>query len=137
MGYRPKVAELTPAVREDEITNLFVYGTLVEPAQRHRVLGRSCPVVPAILKGYQRREGRYPYVVPVAGHSVPGRIMCQLGKEDFAKLDDYEVVNPVWCEGAMRRLYRRELTDALTRAGVAVRCWVFMPNLRDWPASWR
>jgi gamma-glutamylcyclotransferase (GGCT)/AIG2-like uncharacterized protein YtfP len=131
------VLEPTLVVDEDQTALLFVYGTLIDPAQLQRVLGHLCPGVPAILKAYRRHQGRYPYIVQAAGHTVTGSIICDLREDDFTKLDECEAVRPVFCEGAMRRLYGRELTSTLTREGISVRCWVYVPNLRDWPADWR
>jgi len=42
-------------MNKDEV--LFVYGSLMNPAERRRLLGRSVDAVPARLPGYARAEG--------------------------------------------------------------------------------
>jgi len=119
-----------------KITDLFVYGTLTDPACRQRVLGHSPATIRAFLKNYARRDGKYPYLVATEGEEASGWILCDLGKDDFQKLDDYEAATPRWFEGAMRRLYRREPVAVVTSDGRSVRCWVYLPNLADWPVGW-
>jgi gamma-glutamylcyclotransferase (GGCT)/AIG2-like uncharacterized protein YtfP len=119
------------------ISDLFVYGTLGDPAHRRRVLGRSGSAIEASLENYARRDGKYPYLVRAEGKQVRGLILRGLGQEDFARLDGYEVVTARWFAGATRRLYLRELVDVVAGDGRSVRCWVYTPNLADWPAGWK
>jgi gamma-glutamylcyclotransferase (GGCT)/AIG2-like uncharacterized protein YtfP len=116
---------------------VFVYGTLTDPARRLRVLRRSPALVPALLQNYERRNGRYPYLLPAEGREVRGWILLNIEEADLARLDDYEVAIPKSCAGSVRRLYRRELVDVMTVGGRRVRCWVYMPNLADWPRRWK
>jgi gamma-glutamylcyclotransferase (GGCT)/AIG2-like uncharacterized protein YtfP len=116
---------------------LFVYGTLANPATLRRVLGRTSPTIPAVLKDYRRREGKYPYLVRAFGRMARGRILRKIRRAEFERLDHYEVTTAQRHNGAMRRLYSRELANVVTMEGVSIRCWIYMPNLADWPASWR
>jgi gamma-glutamylcyclotransferase (GGCT)/AIG2-like uncharacterized protein YtfP len=127
----------TPATEAVEITDLFVYGSLIDPARRQRVLGYPSTLIPALLKNYDRREGKYLYLVKAQGHEVHGWVLGDLSKEDFRKLDGYEVVTPTLIQGAMRRLYARELLEVETNDGRVMPCWVYLPNLPDWPARWK
>jgi gamma-glutamylcyclotransferase (GGCT)/AIG2-like uncharacterized protein YtfP len=120
-----------------ETANLFVYGTLADPARLRCVLGRTRPAIPAVLNDYRRREGKYPYLMRASGRAVRGWILRKIGTAELERLDRYEVTTAQWHDGAMRRLYSRELADVVTMDGVSIRCWVYMPNLVDWPASWR
>ena len=118
-------------------SELFVYGTLTDPATVLEVLGRPCAAVPAALQNYERRVGRYAYLVEAQGQEVQGRVLGPLGAADFETLDEYEVVIPKPIEGKMRRLYTRALAEARLADGRSLRCWVYVPNLPDWPALWK
>jgi gamma-glutamylcyclotransferase (GGCT)/AIG2-like uncharacterized protein YtfP len=120
-----------------KVTDLFVYGSLRDPARRQRVLGRASALVPGLLRNYMRHDGKYPYLVKAQGHEVGGWVLGDLSDEDFSKLDDYEIVTPQFLQGAMRRLYARELVEVMTSDGHAVPCWVYVANLPDWPAGWK
>lgn len=71
-----------------------VYGTLTEEAQVDTLCETYQFREPARCVGLQRREGRYPTLVP--GRSVTGRL---LAVGDLTRLDRYE--------GVDRGLYRR------------------------------
>jgi gamma-glutamylcyclotransferase (GGCT)/AIG2-like uncharacterized protein YtfP len=116
---------------------LFVYGTLTDPQRVQRVLGHPCETIAASLKGYERQQGKWPYVTEKEGHEVQGSVLLRLSPEDFVRLDEYEVVFPVLIERTTRRLYTRELVDVLSPHGCPIRCWVYLPNLSDWPYGWR
>jgi hypothetical protein len=73
---------------------LFVYGTLMQPGMVRSVLGRGCGSSPARLAGYERRDGRWPYVVPRVGAWVEGRLLTGLSVADFTRLDQYEAARP-------------------------------------------
>ncbi|MGA8567906.1 MAG: gamma-glutamylcyclotransferase family protein [Candidatus Binataceae bacterium] len=99
---------------------LFVYGSLLDAAHRAALLGREVAAAPARLEGYERRRGRYFYIVERAGVGTPGIVLNGLSERDFAMLDRYEEVP---------RLYTRvkiEVADA--GSGAALRCWVYLPT---------
>ena len=125
-----------PATASD-IADLFVYGTLTNPVTLQRVLGRTHPAIGAVLMGYRRHEGKYPYLVRASGRALRGWVLRKLGRAEFECLDHYEVTTPQRHHGAMSRLYCRELVKVVMTGGVSVHCWVYMPFLDDWPASWR
>jgi gamma-glutamylcyclotransferase (GGCT)/AIG2-like uncharacterized protein YtfP len=101
---------------------LFVYGSLLDAAHRTSLLGREVAASPARLDGYQRRRGRYFYIVRNAGAETPGLVLSGLGERDFAVLDRYE---------AVPRLYTREKIEVAHAAGGAARrCWVYLPTAR-------
>jgi hypothetical protein len=50
---------------------LFVYGSLLDAAHRAALLGREVAAAPARLEGYERRRGRYFYIVARAGVERP------------------------------------------------------------------
>ncbi len=94
---------------------LFVYGTLVEPAIREQLLGRRIMASEARLPGFERRSGRYYYVVRKDGAETAGMILRGLSEDDLRVLDEYEEVP---------HLYTRERAVAVTAEG-RVRCWVY------------
>lgn len=99
---------------------LFVYGSLLDAAHRAALLGREVAAAPARLEGYERRRGRYFYIVAHAGAETAGLVLNGLGERDFAVLDRYEEVP---------RLYTRaklEVADA--GRGGTLRCWVYLPT---------
>lgn len=116
--------------------NLFVYGTLTEPAKQREIIGRRCPSITASLKDYERKDGKWPYIVPKIGSEVTGLILKGLEKSDLTKLDTYEDVTPQMIMGKRRILYTRERKEVLTAAGVYVSSWIYLPNLSDWPPDW-
>lgn len=113
--------------------DLFVYGTLRDPTRVQELLGHPCRTVPARLPGYDRREGRWPYLMRA---DIAGCLLRGLTAEDLAKLDAYEGVQPEDREGAVRRLYTRELTSVLVEDDRLVPCWIYLPNLADWKPEW-
>jgi gamma-glutamylcyclotransferase (GGCT)/AIG2-like uncharacterized protein YtfP len=114
---------------------LFVYGTLMQPGVVRDVLGRGCGYSPARLPNYERRSGRWPYVVPRAGGWVEGRLLTGLSVADFTRLDRYEAARPEPVAGANRQLYRREIVNVTARNRL-MRAWAYLPNLEEWPAYW-
>ena len=114
--------------------DLFVYGTLCDPVRVQDVLGHPCPATPARLPGYQRHNGRWPYLVCT---NIQGFLLRGLTAEDMAKLDSYESVEPHLQDGAVRRLYTRERIAVLGPDDQPVTCWVYLPNLADWKPEWR
>ncbi|MGZ6242602.1 MAG: gamma-glutamylcyclotransferase family protein [Candidatus Binataceae bacterium] len=98
---------------------LFVYGSLLDEAHRTALLGREVACAPARLGGYERRRGRYFYIVARAGVEVAGVVLNGLGERDFTVLDRYEEVP---------RLYTRVKIEVAAAGGVALRCWVYLPH---------
>jgi len=98
---------------------LFVYGSLLDAAHRTALLGREVAAAPARLEGYERRRGRYFYIVERAGAETAGLVLSGLGERDFAVLDRYEEVP---------RLYTRTSIEVADGAGGPLRCWVYLPT---------
>jgi gamma-glutamylcyclotransferase (GGCT)/AIG2-like uncharacterized protein YtfP len=107
------------ATGSDNQGALFVYGSLLDAAHRTALLGREVAGAPARLAGYERRRGRYFYIVARAGGEVAGMVLNGLGERDFTVLDRYEEVP---------RLYTRVKIDVAAAGGVALRCWVYLPT---------
>jgi|YelNatPaOPRAMG01_1025707.scaffolds.fasta_scaffold06678_9 gamma-glutamylcyclotransferase (GGCT)/AIG2-like uncharacterized protein YtfP len=97
---------------------LFVYGTLVEPATRERILGRRVEAVAALLPGYRRGRSRHFYIVREPEATTAGMLLSGLSERDFAILDEYEGVP---------RLYLRERVEVIS-AGATVSAWVYLPT---------
>jgi gamma-glutamylcyclotransferase (GGCT)/AIG2-like uncharacterized protein YtfP len=104
---------------EVDCGTLFVYGSLLDEARRAELLGRKVAATPARLVGYERRRGRYFYIVEHVGAETTGLVLSGLGERDFALLDRYEEVP---------RLYTRAKTEAVGASGAALRCWVYLPT---------
>lgn len=105
--------------------DVFVYGTLTDPAVATRVLGDAHEYgSDARLDGLHRVDGRYPTLAP--GGSVEGRL---LRTERVAELDAYE--------GVDSGLYVRVAVPR--EAGGAVRTYVGDPARlgvdADWPGE--
>ena len=103
----------------DSDGSLFVYGSLLDATHRAAVLGREVAAAPARLEGYERRRGRYFYIVGRADGETLGLVLSGLGERDFAVLDRYEEVP---------RLYTRIEIEVADAGGVAIRCWVYLPT---------
>lgn len=97
---------------------LFVYGSLLEDATRERILRHRIEVIEARLPGFERRRGRYHYIVRADGAETVGIVMLGLTEEDWRRLDAYEEVP---------HLYTREEVDVVTSGG-PLRCWVYLPT---------
>ena len=98
---------------------LFVYGSLMDPAERVRLLARVVEAVPARLPGFERGQKRYYFVAKRADAVTTGAILEGLGPRDFAILDAYEDVP---------KLYTRERIEVLTLDGRRVECWIYLPT---------
>lgn len=73
--------------------NLFVYGSLMDPAVFHRVTGtHQRRREPAVLRGHRvvAMDHGYPAVFPSEADAVEGVLLYGLTPFEFAKLDDYE-----------------------------------------------
>jgi gamma-glutamylcyclotransferase (GGCT)/AIG2-like uncharacterized protein YtfP len=68
--------------------DVFVYGTLTNPAQVASVVDAYVFVGPAVVEGLHAVEGRYPTLAP--GGRVAGRL---LRTESVAALDAYEGID--------------------------------------------
>jgi gamma-glutamylcyclotransferase (GGCT)/AIG2-like uncharacterized protein YtfP len=99
--------------------DLFVYGSLLDASHRAALLGREVAAAPARMAGYERRRGRYFYIVERAGVETAGLVLSRLGERDFAVLDRYEEVP---------RLYTRVKVEVTDAGGAALRCWVYLPT---------
>ena len=93
---------------DDDGEILFVYGALMNPAERLRLLGRPVNASPARLAGYARGRKRYYFVAKQVGASTDGAILDGLSAHDLAILDEYEEVPT---------LYTRERIEVLTADG--------------------
>jgi gamma-glutamylcyclotransferase (GGCT)/AIG2-like uncharacterized protein YtfP len=95
---------------------LFVYGSLLEEGME--ILGHPVDVIPARLDGFERRSGRYFYIVRADGAETGGLVMLDLTAEDWRRLDAYEEVPT---------LYTREEVEVDVYDGL-LRCWVYLPT---------
>lgn len=98
---------------------LFVYGSLVDAAERVRLLGRPVDASPARLSGYERGRKRYYFVAPREGAVTAGAILEGMSSRDLEVLDEYE---------AVPRLYTRERIEVTRADGAVVECWVYLPT---------
>jgi gamma-glutamylcyclotransferase (GGCT)/AIG2-like uncharacterized protein YtfP len=104
---------------DDDGEILFVYGALMNPAERLRLLGRPTDARPAHLSGYARGRKRYHFVGKQAGATTDGAILENLTAHDLAILDEYEEVPT---------LYTRERIEVLTADGSKIECWIYLPT---------
>jgi gamma-glutamylcyclotransferase (GGCT)/AIG2-like uncharacterized protein YtfP len=95
---------------------LFVYGTLCEPDRQQQVVGRKFPSRAARLRGYERREAAYPYVVESAGGVVDGLLLEDVDAGALARLDAYEDEGRLYA----RRAVTVEVGDARVPCDVYV-----------------
>ena len=103
----------------DNEDRLFVYGTLVDAAERARLLGRPIDATPARLPGYARGQRRYYFVAKREGALTEGAILEGLNLSDFEILDKYE---------AVPELYTRERIEVTAADGSAIECWIYLPT---------
>jgi gamma-glutamylcyclotransferase (GGCT)/AIG2-like uncharacterized protein YtfP len=101
---------------------LFVYGSLLDPAIRSRVLGRQhLTMCSATLRGWARQmvpDFDYPFLVPASPEAVvKGALMLELRVADYARLDDYEDTES--------GLYVRHCAIVETESG-PVGAWVYV-----------
>lgn len=102
--------------------DVFVYGTLCEPARARAVLGHAEFGPDARLVGLRRVAGDYPTLAP--GGETAGRVL-RLGEGDLEALDRYE--------GVDRGLYVRVRIQA---DDGAVWCYVGDPDALGADAVW-
>ncbi len=98
---------------------LFVYGTLMNPAERLRRLGRPIDASPARLPGYTRGRKRYYFVAKEADAVTDGAILEGLSVRDFEILDGYEEVPT---------LYTRERIEVFGADARKIECWIYLPT---------
>jgi len=115
----PKGGDKTISGRKPEVAALFVYGTLIEPEMRERLLGRHVDAIRARLPGYRRGHSRYFYIVREQDATADGILLDGLGERDFRILDEYEDVP---------RLYTRERIRVFARGSETRIAWVYLPT---------
>lgn len=98
---------------------LFVYGSLMNPAERLRLLGRPIEASPAHLPGFARGRKRHYFVVKQAEAVTDGAILEGLNASDLAILDEYEEVPT---------LYTRERIEVLAADARKIECWIYLPT---------
>jgi hypothetical protein len=103
--------------KDDEM--LFVYGALMDPAERMRLLGHPTDASPAHLQGYTRGKKRYYFVAKQADAMTDGAILEGLSTRDLAILDAYEEVPT---------LYTRERIEVLSADRRKINCWIYLPT---------
>jgi gamma-glutamylcyclotransferase (GGCT)/AIG2-like uncharacterized protein YtfP len=103
----------------DDNELLFVYGSLMNPAERLRLLGRPIDASPAHLRNYTRGKRRYYFVAKQSEASTDGAILEGLTARDFAILDQYEEVPT---------LYTRERIEVVAADARKIECWVYLPT---------
>ena len=104
---------------ENDNQLLFVYGTLMNPAERIRLLGRPIDASPARLPGYTRGRKRYYFVAKQTDAITDGAILEDLGERDLEILDAYEEVPT---------LYTRERIEVVTADARKIECWIYLPT---------
>jgi gamma-glutamylcyclotransferase (GGCT)/AIG2-like uncharacterized protein YtfP len=114
---RSEKSELTTVENDDQL--LFVYGSLMDPAERQRLLGRPIEAIPARLDGYVRGRRRYYFVAKQADTVTEGAILEGLSARDLAILDQYEEVP---------KLYTRERIEVVAADARKIECWIYLPT---------
>ena len=111
------VAAVTILDNGDEL--LFVYGTLMNPAERVILLGRPIDASPGRIAGYVRGRKRHYFVAKQADAVTDGAILEGLSARDLAILDEYEEAPA---------LYTRERIEVLAADGRKIECWIYLPT---------
>jgi gamma-glutamylcyclotransferase (GGCT)/AIG2-like uncharacterized protein YtfP len=119
---RSEKSELTTVENDDQL--LFVYGSLMDPAERQRLLTRPIEAIPARLSGYVRGLRRYYFVAKQADTVTEGAILEGLSARDLAILDQYEEVPT---------LYTRERIEVVATDARKIECWIYLPT--SWAAD--
>ena len=114
---RSEKSELTTVENDEQL--LFVYGSLMDPDERQRLLGRPIEAIPARLPGYMRGRKRYYFVVKQEDTVTEGAILEGLDSRDLAILDDYEDVPT---------LYTRERIEVVATDARKIECWIYLPT---------
>jgi gamma-glutamylcyclotransferase (GGCT)/AIG2-like uncharacterized protein YtfP len=98
---------------------LFVYGSLMNSAERLRLLGRLIEASSARLPNYARGRKRYYFVAKQPEAVTDGAILEGLTARDLAILDDYEEVPT---------LYTRERIEVVAADARKIECWIYLPT---------
>ncbi len=98
---------------------LFVYGSLMNPVERLRLLGRPIDASPARLPNYARGRKRYYFVAKQPDAVTDGAILEGLSERDLAILDKYEEVPT---------LYTRERIEVVAADARKIECWIYLPT---------
>ncbi|MGA9722769.1 MAG: gamma-glutamylcyclotransferase family protein, partial [Candidatus Binatus sp.] len=93
--------------------------SLINPAERLRLLGRPIDASPAHLPNYARGRKRHYFVVKQANAVTYGAILEGLTAHDLAILDEYEEVPT---------LYKRERIEVLAADTRKIECWIYLPT---------
>ncbi len=104
---------------DDDNQLLFVYGSLMNPAERMRLLGRPIEASPAHLPNYTRGRKRHYFVAKQAAAVTDGAILEGLTARDIAILDGYEEVPT---------LYTRERIEVQAPDSSKIECWIYLPT---------
>jgi len=104
---------------ENDNQLLFVYGALMNPAERMRLLGHPVNATPARLDGYIRGRKKYYFVAKQGSASTDGAILEGLSDRDLSILDAYEEVPA---------LYARDRIEVLTPDNRKINCWIYLPT---------
>lgn len=106
---------------DNENEMLFVYGSLMNPAQRFELLRRPVDAIPARLAGYARGQKRYYFIARRRDAVTDGAVLEGLSAHDLAILDEYEEVPT---------LYTRERIEVTAADNRKIECWIYLPT--DW-----
>ena len=104
---------------ENDNQLLFVYGTLMNPAERMHLLSRPVDASPARLSGYTRGRKRYYFVAKQEDAATDGAILEGLSARDLEILDAYEEVPA---------LYTRERIEVVAADARKIECWIYLPT---------
>jgi len=98
---------------------LFVYGSLLDPAERWRLLRRDVSLLPATLFDFSRARTQHYFVTHAPGASVDGAVLLGLDRTDLRILDEYE---------QLPELYTRERITVRLEGGSDIECWIYLPT---------
>ncbi|CAH2044984.1 unnamed protein product [Thlaspi arvense] len=101
--------------------NVFVYGSILEPAVAAVILDRSADTVPALLHGYHRyklKDRSYPCIVPFESGKVNGLVIT--GVTD-AELNNFDVIEGIYYERVTVEVVR---TDNSEKMKVETYVWI-------------
>jgi len=104
---------------DDDDQLLFVYGSLMNPAERVMLLGHPVEASPAHLAGYVRGRKQYYFIAKQADAVTDGAILEGLSARDLAILDEYEEVPA---------LYTRERVEVVAADARKIECWIYLPT---------
>ena len=100
-------------------TTLFVYGSLLDPIRREKIIGRPVEAMPAMLHDYEVGRAHYFHIRKRPGFNTAGSLLLNLTPRDFQALDRYEEIP---------RLYTREKVEVFDEGGNPIKCWVYLPT---------